>query len=509
MSAEKPTLGRRSVLRMLAAAPAVPAALAGASSTAQAAERSGSVHTKAGQSLVSRPDLHPPLVEITTPAAGTEPGYVLLTPAGANVLDAEAVAPRAAVQPGALIMDNTGQPVWFAPPAQGGTVIANLQVQQYQGKPVLTHWEGTVMVPPGFGYGQYAILDETYTRIATIKAANGLQGDMHELVITPRGTALIVIYNEVRVDTTPVGGQPNSKVLEGVVQEIDIASGELLFEWRSLQHVGLDESAYPVPKDPEAWHDYIHLNAVCEDGDALLVSARCTHTVYRIDRRTGEITWRLGGQRSDFRLGPDAAFAWQHDVRRQPDGTITVFDNADPAPPGRGKSRALALRVDENAKTADVVRSNESPEGLLAPNQGNNQVLANGHLFVGWGGKPYFTEFGQRDEVLFHGRFTESITSYRSYRSAWVGRPLDAPAVAGTPGNGVTSVYACWNGATEVTGWRVLAGPDAQHVAPVLDAPKSGFETRIDVGGAQPFVAVQALDAGGNVLGTSATVPVA
>ncbi|MCI2423292.1 arylsulfotransferase family protein [Saccharopolyspora sp. K220] len=505
MPADKPTLGRRSVLRMLAAAPVIPAALVGAGTAAQAASRSGG--TLVGQDLVSRPDLHPPLVEIITPAAGTEPGYVLLTPVGANTLDPEAAAPPAGVQPGALIMDDTGQPVWFGPAAQG--VIFNLQVQQYQGKPVLTHWEGSVAVPPGFGNGQYAILDETYTRIATVQAAGGLQGDLHEFVITPRGTALIVIYHEVRADTTPVGGQPNSKVLEGVVQEIDIASGELLFEWRSLPDVALDESFYPVPKDTETWFDYIHLNAVCEDGDALLVSARCTHTVYRIDRRTGEITWRLGGRRSDFELGPDAAFAWQHDVRRQVDGTISIFDNADPAPPGRGKSRALALDVDETAKTTTVVRSNESPEGLLAPNQGNNQVLPNGHLFVGWGGAPYFTEFGGSDEVTFHGRFTESITSYRSHRSPWVGRPLDAPAVAGKPGNGATSVYACWNGATEVAAWRVLAGPDEQHVAPVLDAPRSGFETRMEVGGAQAYVAVQALDANGVVLGTSPTVPVA
>ena len=228
-------------------------------------------------------------------------------------------------------MDDTGEPVWFSPAPQG--VIANLEVQRYQDEPVLTWWEGTVRVPPGFGSGQYAIVDQNYRRIATVRAGNGLQADMHEFVITPRGTALLIGYAEVRADTTPVGGVPNAKVLEGVVQEIDIARGDVLFEWRSLQHVGLDESFLPAPTDPEQWFDYIHLNAVCEDGDgALLVSARCTHTVYRIDRSTGAVTWRLNGRRSDFAMGADAAFAWQHDVRRQPDGTITVFDNADAAP---------------------------------------------------------------------------------------------------------------------------------------------------------------------------------
>ncbi|WP_243795422.1 arylsulfotransferase family protein [Saccharopolyspora gloriosae] len=496
-------VGRRSVLRMMAAAAAVPALVStGTAAVAAAAPRAG---TRAGHTFVSRPDLNPPQVEISTPAAGVEPGHVLLTPAGANKLNAEAAAPRADFQPGALIMDDLGQPVWFSQPAEG--VIADMKVQQYQGKPVLTWWEGAIHIPPGFGEGRFVVLDENYERIATVSPANGLQGDMHEFVLTPQGTALLIIYSEVRADTTPVGGAPDAKVLEGVIQEIDIATGDLLFEWRSLEHVTLDESFYPVPKDPEEWFDYIHLNAVCEDGDALLVSARCTHAVYRIDRATGEVNWRLNGKKSDFKMGPDAPFAWQHDCRRLSDGTISLFDNAAAAP-GRGKSRALTLGVDETARTANVVRSHESPEGLLAPNQGNTQVLANGHLFVGWGGEPYFTEFDENGAVLFHGKFVDSITSYRAFRSAWVGRPLDAPAVAGQPGDDVTSVYASWNGATEVAAWRVLTGPDEANLTPVHDAPRVGFETRVDVPGAAAFVGVQALDAEGAVLGSSPAVAV-
>ncbi|WP_406689903.1 arylsulfotransferase family protein [Saccharopolyspora sp. ID03-671] len=493
-------LGRRSVLRMLAAAPLVPAALSG---VAQAAPRP-SVGAL-GADLVTRPDLHPPLMEIITPAAGTEPGQVLLTPTGASTMDVNAPAPRAPIQPGAMLMDDTGQPVWFGPSSEG--VNFDLKVQQYQGKPVLTFWEGKVVVPPGFGHGKFVIMDEAYARIAEVVPANDLTGDLHEFVITPQGTALILAYREVRLDTTPVGGQPNSKVLEGVVQEIDIASGELIFEWNSLEHVGLDESFYPVPKDPEAFHDYIHLNAICEDGDALLISARCTHAIYRIDRASGEVKWRLCGRKSDFAMGEDAGFAWQHDVRRHSDGTISLFDNADAA--GRAKSRGMTLDVDEAARTATLLRSAESPEGLLAPNQGNAQLLANGHMFVGWGGQPYFTEFGPNNEVLFHGRFTETMASYRAHRAQWVGRPADPPAVVGRPGDGVTSVYTSWNGATEVTTWRALAGPDDQNLTAVADAEKTGFETRIDIQGAHAVVAVEALDASGNVLGRSPAVAVA
>jgi hypothetical protein len=54
-----------------------------------------------------------------------------------------------------------------------------------------------------------------------------------------------------------------------------------------------------------------------------------------------------------------------------------------------------------------------------------------------------------------------------------------------------------------VASWRVSAGatPDALVAAAV--EPRSGFETSISVSTAGPYVAVQALNAAGQVLGTS------
>ena len=144
-------------------------------------------------------------------------------------------------------------------------------------------------------------------------AGNGLNADAHEFLISPEDTALITIYNVLPHDLSSVGGSSSGQLIEGVVQEIDVASGNVIFEWHSLDHVGIAESYLPSPTSSGAPWDYFHLNAVSIDDDGnLLLSARHTSTVYKIDRRTGTVIWRLGGKRSDFNLGPGVRFWYQH-----------------------------------------------------------------------------------------------------------------------------------------------------------------------------------------------------
>jgi hypothetical protein len=243
------------------------------------------------------------------------------------------------------------------------------------------------------------------------------------------------------------------------------------------------------------------------DGN-LLVSARNTHALYEISRRTGRILWRLGGKQSDFALGPGARFAWQHDARRQPDGTITLFDNGA-APPVEKFTRVLVLRLDIAHRRATLVRSFAHPKRLLTPFEGNAQFLPDGHVFVGWGANPYYTEFDARGRVLLDAYFGhgkppgKDADSYRVYRFTWKGHPAGPPAVVVQ--NGIA--YVSWNGATEVRRWRLLAGEARDDVTVVKTVRKTGFETAVPVGNARGrFVAVEALDASGRVLGTSKTV---
>lgn len=449
------------------------------------------------QHFRSRPDLKPPVMQIKTPARGTSPGYVFIAPK------------MAVVQAGPMIMDNAGQVVWFHP-LKFTKGVTDFRVQQYKGKPVLTWWRGRLS-NVGVGDGWYVIYDTSYRPIAEVRPGNKLAGDVHEFLLTRRDTALVTIYHRERVDLTSVGGPKRGLIWDGIVQEIDVASGRVLFEWHSYPQIRLTESYSKPPKKQLGTkkfpYDYVHLNSIAEEPNGnLLISARNTHAVYEVDRRTGKVLWRLGGKKSTFKLGKGVRFAWQHDARRQADGTITIFDNGA-APPVEKFSRVLVIRADEKTRRATLVRSYRHPKKLLAPFEGNSQFLPDGHVFVGWGGWPYVTEFDRSGRVLFdvyfgHGKKPgQDADTYRAYRMAWSGRPLTRPdiAVAGD------KVYVSWNGATNVKQWRVLTG-ESNALQRGATVPKGGFETAIPLSGDAKFVAVQALGPNGRVLATSKTV---
>src|SRR5262249_53869871 len=193
--------------------------------------------------------------------------------------------------------------------------------------PVLTWWRGETA--KGVGNGRYVVADDSYHVSANVRAGHNLSGDIHEFLITPRNTALFTVYRRVKTDLSSMGGSSGGSVMEGVVQEVSIPTGGVLFEWHSFPQIALDESYEQLPEDGEEPFDYFHLNAIEEDRDGtLLVSARHTHAIYKIRRSDGKVLWRLGGKQSDFNMGRGTAFAWQHDIRRQKDGTLTLLDNA-------------------------------------------------------------------------------------------------------------------------------------------------------------------------------------
>jgi hypothetical protein len=170
----------------------------------------------------------------------------------------------------------------------------DFKLQSYRGRPVLTWWEG---VHTGYGQGEYVIIDATYREVSRVLAGNGYDGDHHEFIVSPQDTALFDIYHEVPMDLSDVGGEADSTVLDGIVQEVDIETGEVLFEWHSLDHVGLDETYAKPTKSSRPSLDYFHLNSIDVDHDGnLLVDSKGTFTVYKIDRKSGEVMWRLGGK---------------------------------------------------------------------------------------------------------------------------------------------------------------------------------------------------------------------
>jgi Arylsulfotransferase (ASST) len=253
--------------------------------------------------------------------------------------------------------------------------------------------------------------------------------------------------------------------------------------------------------------DFFHINSVDLDGDGnLLVSSRSMQTIYKLDP-TGRIMWRLGGKRSDFEIGPGAGFAWQHHARRQPDGTLTVFDNGA-TPVVEKRSRALILDVDERAMTSTLLHQYTHSK-ILAASQGSVQPLENGNVFVGWGEIPRVSEFHRSGRMVFDAVLGEKYESYRAFRLPWTGSPAQAPAIATARDRDRLTVYASWNGATGVHGWQLLAGMQANALLPVTSTRARGFESALSATVAPgQYVAVQALGAGGTPLGQSNMVAV-
>ncbi len=447
----------------------------------------------------SRPDLLPPVMDVTTPANGTADGYVFLT---SNVPNG---------QIGLTILDDEGEYIWFQPPDTAIESICDLRVQEYRGEPVLTWIEGAA--PIGYAFAHYVIADTSYQPLVELQVGNGFPGgDVHEFRLTDRDTALVILYHPVEWDLSPVGGSRYARVIDNIVQELEVETGRVLFEWHSLDHIGVEESmrtydpsgAGVVFNDP---FDYFHLNSVTEapDGD-LIISARHSFGIYKIGYPTGELVWRLNGKQSDFGMGPGTEFAWQHDAILFEDGVLTLFDNAENNQKldGTVASRGLVLSIDEEAMTATLMQEYIHPTGILSVSQGNMQTLPNGNRFIGWGSAPVFSEFSDAGELIFNCRYPHGGNSYRAYRMPWVGEPAERPAVAAAIAlDGTVTAYASWNGATEVASWRVLAGATPTQLFAAGSAPRAGFETAIEVTTSDPYIAVEALGANGNILGAS------
>jgi hypothetical protein len=440
--------------------------------------------------LRTLPGLVPPHLTVLHRAHGTQPGYLFLAEKGGKRRPG-----------GPVIADNRGRIVWYHQ-VPAGLEATDFRTQRYHGQPVLTWWQGTIS-KAGVGEGRYLVFDRSYRQVAALDAAHGLHGDLHEFQLTPRGTAYVTAYEEVRADLRAVGGPKDGWVWDSVVQELDLATGKPVFEWHSLDHVPLSESMH-AGQEP-ARHatkkrplDYFHVNSVSDAPDGkVLVSGRNTSAVYLL-ARDGSIVWRLGGKHSDF--GPPAAvkFRFQHDAQLHPDGTLSLFDNGA-IPKVEPFSRPLMLALDVPARRARIVESFVHPKRLLSPYEGNLQLLADGGALVGWGGVPRVTEFTPDGRVRFELKLPFGDT-YRGYRLPWVGAPPSKPAVA----RDGDKLYASWNGETGIARWVVLAGADRAHLRQVASAPWAGLETAIHVAASDPTIVVRALGAHGRLLGASA-----
>jgi len=452
------------------------------------------------EAFVSRPDLLPPVVTVHADSPGQAPGDEFLAPYGVP-------APA-----GPMILDPHGKLLWFDP-LPPRTAATNLRVQQLGGEPVLTWWQGNITVH-GFGLGVDVIDNSRYETLAEVHAGNGYQADLHEFQITPAGTALLTVYNAVHCDLSALGAAPDNGVTDSLLQEVDIRTGLVMFEWTSLDHIPLTNSYTSLRRSSAtAPFDFFHLNSINLDADGtLLVSSRNTWAVYDIDPRTGRVLWTLGGKHSSFAEVGGAATAFQHDARPAGPDSYSVFDNGA-SPQDHAQSRGVVLSVNALTHSVSVAAQYLHPgDRLLSDSQGDMQALANGDWFIGWGQEPDLSEFSATGSLLFDASLPSGYESYRALRFAWDGTPLRPPAlvVRRTPGTR-GAAYVSWNGATAVAGWELLEGVTRDGLRRIRIVAREGFETAItlSLSPADRFAAVVALDASGAPLGRSAAVALA
>jgi Arylsulfotransferase (ASST) len=411
-------------------------------------------------------------------------------------------------QYGPLIYTPGGRLVWFDH-LPGAETAENLSVQSYEGRRVLTFWQGKVL-SLGFGQGEDVVMGSDYQILARIRGGNGLPADLHDFQITPREISYTTAFNPIRCDLSSVEGARNGVILDTAVQEIDMRTGLVRWEWHSLDHVAASESETTTPAKPTPW-DWFHINSIDPQPDGnIFISARSTWAGYQIEGGGGNVLWRLGGLKSSFKMGPGTATAWQHDGRILASGEVSFFDDGS-NPPIHSQSRGLRIALDFKTHDAHLSAAYIHPDPpLLAPSQGNMQTLPDGNVVLGYGGVPTISEFAASGSLTFDAHLPYDMSFYRAFRFPWSGRPTSPPAVlANLNDTGEeTIVHASWNGATEVASWRVLAGPHPTSLQAQATIPASEFENSTTLPKKYSYVTVQALNASGDVLGDSKPVKV-
>ena len=464
----------------------------------------GAYTTRGAYSFVTAPSLHPPKLHrgTATVTAQLAPGYIFTT----NFYNLN--YPPLVGQSGPLILDGDLQPVWFQPVPEK-LVASNLSLQTYEGKPALAWWQGLVTSTGATESGEDVVVNQHYQPLARLKATNGWVLTLHALVIS--GEDIWVTANKnIAKNLSSYGGAYNGALIDSAVQEYNLKTGKLLRSWDALDHIPLGDSYSTVPTNGFPWDAY-HVNAIDLVGNGtLLVSMRNTWAAYLLDANTGAIEWTLGGRHSSYKFGPGASFQWQHDVALAPGSTVTMFDDhccqltgGGTSVPPTGPSRGLVLELNQSTHVATLEAQYGNREGFKSEYMGDTEPLANGNTFVGWGSAPYFTEYSAAGKLLLEAEFPGSDLSYRTMVEPWVGLPLTPPVGAVRTTAAKTTVYASWNGATQVVSWRVLAGSSASHMAAVGTAAKAGFETAIPLTGEYKSFKLQALSASGRVIGTS------
>ncbi|MCJ1386068.1 hypothetical protein MMC17_009193 [Xylographa soralifera] len=469
--------------------------------------------------FLSRPDIDSIALNITRHNDSLiSPGYIFM-------------APYQVAQAGPYLFDNSGNLVWTGFSISGPASSHDFRVCEWNGSDHLCMYQGNQAL--GYARGHGVIMDNQFQIVKSVQTGGGLPpADQHDFNTINNGSqALMTIFHPLQYDLTAYNiSNGQGYIMEGVFQEVDTMTSDVLFEWRSLSHVDPSES-YVLPNTTDVsgdgltkdtpW-DYFHINAVDKsiDGD-YLISSRHTETIYKINSTDGSIIWQLGGKKSDFQQ--DFNFSYQHDVRFLSENSTTTiisfFDNAYNGFNGSAYfSEGKVVAINNSTMNATLLQAfpnpapygpNDTSGGLVSASQGNLQMLPNGNAFLGWGSNAFISESTADGTPIFSAYFaTTGALHYRAYKFNFTSYPTDVPALYTYAQNdsAPTAFYASWNGATEVASWTYYGGSSATDMKKLGTSSKNGFETVATQAGYQNFTMVEAVASNGTGLANSSVI---
>ncbi|KAH7118528.1 ASST-domain-containing protein [Dactylonectria estremocensis] len=321
----------------------------------------------------------------------------------------------------------------------------------------------------------------------------GRNGDSHEAHLTKDDTVVLIVCPEINVDLTSVGGLKSDPILNCHIQEIE-----------------------PVENKTPS-------------GD-FMISHRHFSTITLIDGKTKEVKWVMGGKRNQFtdisEGDKSATFAFQHQPRLTGENRIILFDNAglnNGFCSNRTCSRGLELEFDPVKKNVWVVNEWYHPQKIMSISRGGVQRLSNGNTVIAWGQNPMFTEHTadgevvldfQRGRVVHHDHGLPALIAYRTFMGPWDGKPTWGPNISAAVDveGGPKKIFVSWNGATNVHQWVLLQSNNMSQLSGadnvVARSHRLGFETPFEIVDSAPFARAAAIDADGNIIGSTPVVEI-
>ena len=358
-----------------------------------------------------------------------------------------------------MMLKNDGTPVWYQ----------SVTNYTYDFKPLpngYLHYANIYHTHSWTGGGDctHQILDDGYNLEETIAAGNGYVADSHDIQLLPNGHVLLEGYYLTRMDVSKyvVGGYPNALVAGCIIQELD-QQRDVVFQWRSWDHFTIPTyfppTAFTNPAAKSPVIDAFHINTVVMDTDGNLLVSNFGMDVWKINRQTGQMMWRLGGPANQFSfvgVSPQQALLSfsGHTLSRLDNGDILIYCNADQL--ATRPSKVYEYKLDETNKIATLVWSYAPPTNYYAWHYGSAQRLPNGNTFIGWGGAdmmpgiggvtnqwiPACTEVTPDGTVVFQMQFNNpKMDSYRAFRFVYPPAPQAIASTLYEPANGNTYAF--------------------------------------------------------------------